>query len=145
MKGLINRVEREISNLRGQNYSCSQATFLGICSVFNSQLTIKQQLSISSGFRGGIGRSYNEGTCGALSAGVMALGCCLPQENEKAIALSKELFDYFKKEYDTVICGNIVQKYYYSRCTCCCTCVGTKVAELLAREKCKTCIDNDDK
>lgn len=86
-------------------------------------------------FSGGIGRSYNEGTCGALSAGIMALGIYLPDENEKTIALSKELFDHFKQENGTVICGNIVQKHGFSRCTGCCLCYGNKVAELLQREK----------
>lgn len=54
-------------------------------------------MALSVGFRGGIGRSYNEGTCGALSAGIMALGIYLPTQSEKALALSKELFDHFKK------------------------------------------------
>lgn len=144
MKELIDKTEEEIRRLRAQNYSCSQATFLGICSVFGSRLTRQQQMDLAAGFRGGIGRSYNEGTCGALSAGIMALGCCLPEENEKAIALSKEMFDHFKRKHGTVICGNIVQKYCYSRCTCCCLCAGTKAAELLAREKCKTCLNENE-
>lgn len=91
-------------------------------------------MALSAGFRGGIGRSYNEGSCGALSAGIMALGMFLPKENEKTIALSKELFDHFKKEYGTVICGNIVQRHGFSRCTGCCFHIGDKVAELLRRE-----------
>ncbi len=132
---MMEKVRVEIIRLREQNYSCSQATLLGICRTLGSNLPEQQIMAFSAGFRGGIGRSYNEGTCGALSAGIMALGIYLPDENEKTIALSKELFDHFKQENGTVICGNIVQKHGFSRCTGCCLCIGNKVAELLQREK----------
>ena len=128
-------VKKNIREYRTDNYSCSQATFLGICKSFGSNLTNEQLMALSVGFRGGIGRSYNEGTCGALSAGIMALGIYLPTQSEKALALSKELFDHFKKEQGTVICGNIVQKYGFTKCTGCCLCIGCKVTELLLREK----------
>lgn len=134
MEKTTRNTRAEIARLREQNYSCSQATMLGICRALGSSLTEEQIMALSAGFRGGIGRSYNEGTCGALSAGIMALGMFLPEENEKTIALSKELFDHFKKEYGTVICGNIVQKHGFSRCTGCCFHIGDKVAELLQRE-----------
>lgn len=132
---MMNKVRVGITRLREQNYSCSQATLLGICKALGSSLTEQQIMAFSAGFRGGIGRSYNEGTCGALSAGIMALGMYLPDENEKTIALAKELFDHFKQENGTVICGNIVQQHGFSRCTGCCLCIGNKVAELLQREK----------
>lgn len=132
---MMKKVRIEIARLREQNYSCSQATLLGICKALGSSLTEQQIMALSAGFRGGIGRSYNEGTCGALSVGVMALGMYLPDKNEKTIALSKELFDHFKQANGTVICGNIVQRHGFSRCTGCCLCIGNKVAELLQREK----------
>ncbi|MFK2517051.1 C-GCAxxG-C-C family protein [Bacteroides fragilis] len=134
MEKTTRKTRAEIARLREQNYSCSQATMLGICRALGSSLTEEQIMALSAGFRGGIGRSYNEGTCGALSAGIMVLGMFLPEENEKTIALSKELFDHFKKEYKTVICGNIVQKHGFSRCTGCCFHIGDKVEELLQRE-----------
>lgn len=132
---MMKKVRVEIARLREQNYSCSQATLLGICKALGSSLTEQQIMALAAGFRGGIGRSYNEGTCGALSAGIMALGMYRPDENEKTIALAKELFDHFKQENGTVICGNIVQQHGFSRCTGCCLCIGNKVAELLQREK----------
>lgn len=135
MDETIRKTRVEITRLREQNYSCSQATMLGICRALGNYLTEQQIMAFSAGFRGGIGRSYNEGTCGALSAGIMALGMYLPDENEKTIALAKELFDHFKQENGTVICGNIVQQHGFSRCTGCCLCIGNKVAELLQREK----------
>lgn len=134
MNKLMNNVKENICELRHSNYSCSQATFLGICKAFNCVFTEEQLMALSAGFRGGIGRSYNEGTCGALSAGTMALGVFLPAQDEKAVALSKELFEYFKRKQGTVICGNIVQKHGFTKCTGCCLCVGKKVTELLLRE-----------
>lgn len=134
MNGLKEKVAQQIRQLREQKYTCSQATFLGICKTLGSDLTEDQIMAISSGFAGGIGRTFNEGTCGALVAGSMALGLYLPGQNEKTIALSKELFDYFKQRQGTVICGNITQKHGFTRCTGCCICVGEKVAELLQRE-----------
>lgn len=135
MKNIKENVEQEIIDLREKKYSCSQATLLGLSRVFGSKFNEKDLLAISAGFRGGIGRTFNEGTCGALSVGVIALGIYLPDDNEKATALSKELFDHFKNEQGTVICGNIVGEHGFDRCTGCCLCVGDKVVELLEREK----------
>lgn len=135
MEKIKGTVKKNIREYRNDDYSCSQATFLGICKSFGSNLTNEQLMALSVGFRGGIGCSYNEGTCGALSAGIMALGIYLPKQCEKALALSKELFEHLKKEQGTVICGNIVQKYGFSKCTGCCLSIGNKVAELLLREK----------
>lgn len=131
---LLKEIEKTISRLRQRNYSCSQATLLGICQTLGSRLSEEELLALSAGFRGGIGRSYNEGTCGALSAGIMAIGMYFPGEDERTIAQAKELFDHFRQRQGTVICGNIVQKYGFTRCTGCCLCVGVKVGELLMRE-----------
>lgn len=133
-QNLKEKVSNQVRELRKQQYTCSQATFTGICKTLGSELTDEQLMAISAGFAGGIGRSYNEGSCGALVAGTMALGIYLPGENEKTIALSKELFEHFKQQEGTVICGNITQKHGFSRCTGCCACVAEKVTELLQRE-----------
>ena len=90
-------VKKNIREYRNDNYSCSQATFLGICKSFGSNLTNEQLMALSVGFRGGIGRSYNEGTCGALSAGIMALGIYLPTQSEKALLYQKNCSTILKK------------------------------------------------
>lgn len=124
-----------ICRLRQKDIPCSQATFIGICRTLGCDHTDKELMALSAGFRGGVGCSYNEGSCGAFAAGVMALGMFLPEDNAKAVALSKELFEYFKRRYGTVICGNIVYRNGFSTCTDCCLCIGKKVVELLDREK----------
>lgn len=132
---LKEKVNQTISQLREEGYSCSQATLLGLCRTLGSNLTEAQIKAISSGLRGGIGRTFEDGTCGALTAGVMALGLyTASSEDEKAVALSKELFEHFKKTYGTVKCGDIVGKFKFTKCTSCCLCMGERVVELLQRE-----------
>ncbi len=133
MQEITESVKDKINELRNKNYSCSQATLIGINRVFESDFSEEQLNAVSVGFRGGIGRTYNEGTCGALSGGTIALGILLP--NDRATFLTKELFNFFKQERGTVICGNMVKKTGFDNCTECCLCVGKKVAELLQKEK----------
>lgn len=132
---LIKKTKDAIAQLRADGYSCSQATLLGICRTLGSNLPDAQLKALTSGLRGGIGRTFGDGTCGALTAGSMALGLYTAYDDEKAVALSKELFDHFKKEYGTVKCGDIVGEFKFTKCTGCCLCIGEKVAELLQREQ----------
>ena len=136
--GCISKVQEKINGLRQARFSCSQATFIGICRTVGCNQKDEELIALSACFRGGIGCSYNEGSCGAFAAGIMALGMFLPKDNAKAVALSKELFNHFKKRYGTVICGNIVYRNGFVECTDCCLCVGKKVVELLCREKVPT-------
>lgn len=136
--GCISKVQVKINGLRQERFSCSQATFIGICRTVGCNQTDEELMALSAGFRGGMGCSYNEGSCGAFAAGIMALGMFLPKDNAKAVALSRELFNHFKKRYGTVICGNIVYRNGFVECTDCCLCVGKKVVELLCREKVPT-------
>ena len=132
---LKEKVNQAIAQLREEGYSCSQATLLGLCRTLGGNLTEAQIKAISSGLRGGIGRTFEDGTCGALTAGVMALGLyTASSDDEKAVALSKELFEHFKKTYGTVKCGDIVGKFKFTKCTGCCLCMGEKIVELLQRE-----------
>ena len=132
---LTRKANEIITKLREEGYSCSQATFLGLCRALGSELTDKQLKALSAGFRGGIGKTYEDGTCGALTAGVMALGMYTPDDNDKGIALAGELFKHFKDTYGTVKCGDIVEQFQFTRCTGCCLCIAQKAVELLQREQ----------
>lgn len=134
---LIKKVNEAITKLREEGYSCSQATLMGISRVLGSELTESQLKAMSAGFRGGIGKTYEDGTCGALTAGVMALGLYTSNDNNKGMALAGELFKHFKNTYGTVKCGDIVGKFKFTKCTGCCLCMGEKVVELLQRENIK--------
>jgi len=132
---LVRKVKESITGLRNEGYSCSQATFLGLCRILGSELTEKQLKALSAGFRGGIGKTYEDGICGALAAGVMSLGFYTPDDNDRGVDMAGELYKHFKETYGTVKCGDIVGQYKFTRCTGCCLCIGEKVVELLQREK----------
>lgn len=126
------RIEREIRLLREAKHSCSQATFVGICKALGSGLPEETLLALSSGFAGGIGKTFDDGTCGALVGGVMALGCYHPSQNDESVALANNLFERFKTQENTVICKDILKRYNgFSHCTDCCLFVGGALADIL--------------
>lgn len=126
------QIEAAILDLREKKHSCSQATFLGICKALGGSLAEGQLLALSTGFAGGIGKTFSDGTCGALVGGVMAVGLYLPGQTDKAVSAGKQLFERFKEKENTVICKDILQKYGgFSNCTNCCVHVGRDVAAIL--------------
>ncbi|MDE6811854.1 MAG: C-GCAxxG-C-C family protein [Muribaculaceae bacterium] len=127
----INEVEQKIKNLRDQKFSCSHSTLLGLAECYDAELPDQRILSgIVAGLRGGIGGTRDEGTCGALTAGVVALGLMFPHDNLKVTKLSRQLYEDFKNRFGTVICGKMTEKTGTARCTDCCLCAARKVAEL---------------
>ncbi|MDO5537793.1 MAG: C-GCAxxG-C-C family protein [Desulfovibrionaceae bacterium] len=130
--GDASKIEAAILDLRRKRHSCSQATFAGICRALGGSLEDEQLLAFSAGFAGGIGKTYGDGTCGALTGGVMAAGLYLPGRTEEAVSAARELFERFKKREGTVVCGELLKKYGgFSNCTNCCVQVGRDAAALL--------------
>ena len=131
----MKQVKSHIEELRARKYPCAQATLLGIARGTGASMPDEKTLmAITAGLRGGIGRTYNEGTCGALTGATVALGLLFPDDEEKAIALSNELFKGFSQEFGTVICGKITNEYCLKRCTECCIKAGCLAACLYQRE-----------
>ncbi|UQZ88453.1 hypothetical protein C4J81_04230 [Deltaproteobacteria bacterium Smac51] len=125
-------IEREIKFLRETKHSCSQATFVGICKALGNNLPVQTLLALSSGFAGGIGKTFDDGTCGALVGGVMALGHYHPGQNDETVTLAKDLFERFKVQEGTVVCKDILARYNgFSHCTDCCLFVGGAFADIL--------------
>lgn len=54
--------------------SCSQSTLIGLCEVANHPMSQARLCALASGFSGGIGGTFDEGTCGALTGALIALG-----------------------------------------------------------------------
>ncbi len=130
-------VKQHIIKLREQKTPCSQATLCGICRSMaeSSDMPSEEMLmALSAGLRGGIGRTYNEGTCGALTGAVIALGLLFKDDEAKALELSRELFNDFMNEFGTVICGKITNEHGLSRCTECCVKAGCCVERMYKRE-----------
>ena len=97
-------VERVKYWRKDEEKSCSQGTLMGIGEVAGMDLE-KLEL-LASGFSGGIGATFEDGTCGGLTGGVMALGL-LGKDNALIKSMSKDLYDAFKAEYGAVTCGEI--------------------------------------
>lgn len=139
------KVTKEIQELRAKRYSCSQATLVGLAR--NADVAMPDEkilMAASVGLRGGIGRTFGDGTCGAVTGAVIALGLMFPDDLEKAVVLSKELFNKFSEEFGTVCCGKITDANGKKRCTECCMRAGSIAAELYQREMNKT-QDNENK
>lgn len=136
--GKINEKIREsITRRRGEHQCCSRAT-LGavneVCVPADKQLSEETVEMLSTGFRGGIGKTFDEGTCGALTGGVIALGLTSGNDPTLAEARAKKLYLAFKDENGTVQCRNIVKRGYEG-CTACCHFVGETIASLLEEQE----------
>lgn len=122
----LEKVKEEIIELR-KSKSCSQATLLALCK--DTKLSEEELLDLAIPFSGGIGRTFEEGTCGALIAALMAIGF---SNSENKIALAQFLFNDFKDEYMSVRCDEISKKGQdHSSCVDCCIFAASKVIDFL--------------
>lgn len=129
-------VEESILELRAAKRSCSQATLLGIIRGMNRNdlpETLLEAATVT--LRGGIGGTFDEGSCGALTGAAIALGMLLADDGTKATALTKALYNSFKEKFGTVCCGKITSENGKKRCNECCLYAGSKVRELLTTDR----------
>lgn len=111
--------------------SCSQSTLIGLCEVANHPMSQARLCALASGFSGGIGGTFDEGTCGALTGALIALGF-LEDDEIKIKMDAKKLYDAFKKEYGSVQCG-IISKNGEDKSPCvdCCVYAANEAIKLL--------------
>ena len=87
-------------------FNCAQSVFCTYAEKFG--IDDKQAKLISAGFGGGIGRTQD--ICGALTGGIMAIGCkyfdASDPENSKVIVYEKtrELIEKFKELNEHIDC-----------------------------------------
>ena len=130
----MTQTEINIEELRKQKYSCSQATLIGLARAFPDKMPSEDILKAAScGLRGGIGRTFDKGTCGALTGAVIALGLLSADDENRAANLSKELYLKFKEAFGTVCCGDITDKNGKKRCNECCLTAGRIADELVVK------------
>lgn len=111
--------------------SCSESTLMGLCECAQLPITQAEMCKLACGFAGGMGGTFDEGTCGAVTGALMANGLILNDE-VKIKANAKEIFNTFKAEYGTVRCDIISKKGEdKSPCVDCCVFIANKVADLL--------------
>ena len=104
--------------------SCSQSTLIGLCEVANHPMSQARLCALASGFSGGIGGTFDEGTCGALTGALIALGFL--EDDEIKIKMDA------KKEYGSVQCS-IISKNGEDKSPCvdCCVYAANEAIKLL--------------
>ena len=111
--------------------SCSESTLMGLCETAGADITTKEMTKLACGFAGGMGGTFDEGTCGAVTGALIANGI-LNDDPSQIKANAKAIFNSFKEEYGTVRCDIISKKGEdKSPCVDCCVFIADKVADLL--------------
>ena len=123
-------LEEKIREYR-KSKSCSESTLMGICETAEYPISQAEMVKLGCGFAGGIGGTFDEGTCGAVTGAIIANGL-LNDDPGKIKANAKEIFNTFKEEYGTVRC-DIISKNGDDKSPCvdCCVFIANKVADLL--------------
>ena len=111
--------------------SCSESTLMGLCETAGADITPKEMTKLACGFAGGMGGTFDEGTCGAVTGALIANGI-LNDDPSQIKANAKAIFNSFKEEYGTVRC-DIISKNGEDKSPCvdCCVFIADKVADLL--------------
>lgn len=123
-------LEEKIRDYRNSK-SCSESTLMGICETAEADITPEFMTKLACGYAGGIGGTFDEGTCGAVNGALMANGII---NDDPAVikANAKEIFNTFKEEYGSVMCGKITNNGAdKSPCVDCCVFIANKLADLL--------------
>jgi C_GCAxxG_C_C family probable redox protein len=123
-------LEEKIREYR-KTKSCSESTLMALCETAEASISKEEMLRLACGYSGGIGGTFDEGTCGALNGALIADGILL-EDQGKIKANAKILFNSFKEEYGSVCCGTITNNGEdKSPCVDCCVFIAQKLAELL--------------
>lgn len=121
--------EEEARALRLAGTSCSETTVLAVSHVAGCALDDETLRSLAVGFRGGIGATFDEGTCGALSGAIMATGLTMGADRKGATMAAKEMYTKFKDHFGTVCCGK--QNRGRDHCLNCCLVATRNALEIL--------------
>lgn len=124
--------KRQLESRYGQHYGCASLSLTAICATLGGTTYSERQLrGLSDSFSGGIGHTFSEGTCGALSGAIMALGMYASGDKKLHQKMAAEVFEALKKQEGTVKCGDIYGKYHFDHCDGCNLCAIQKVIEVL--------------
>ena len=121
-------LEEKIREYR-KSKSCSESTLIGLCETADIDITQKEMTKIACGFAGGMGGTFDEGTCGALTGAFIANRLIFDNTSEIK-SNAKELFNIFKNEYGTVRCDKISKNGTdKSPCVDCCVFIANYIAD----------------
>ena len=111
--------------------SCSESTLIALCETADADISTKEMTKLACGFAGGIGATFDEGTCGAVTGALIANGI-LNDDPSIIKSNAKEIFNTFKEEYGSVCCGKLTNNGDdKSICVDCCVMIANKVSDLL--------------
>ena len=111
--------------------SCSESTLMALCESADYPISQSEMCKLACGFAGGMGGTFDEGTCGAVTGALIANGLLVDDE-VKIKANAREIFNSFKEEYTTVRCDKISKNGEdKSPCVDCCVFIAKKLAGLL--------------
>lgn len=132
------KLDKEILEDKIRTYrefkSCSESTLMGLCETAQYPMSQADMCKIACGFAGGIGGTFDEGTCGAVTGAIIANGL-LNNDTPTIKSNAKKIFNEFKEEYGTVRCDIISKKGEdKSPCVDCCVFIANKVADILDDE-----------
>jgi C_GCAxxG_C_C family probable redox protein len=108
------KLEKQAHDYFKSGYWCAESVFKTITENFSKD--VDSSLSkLASGFVGGMGSSHQE-ACGALTGGIIALGCLYGRTDPKnEITILKEMVvEYrrrFKKEFGSTNCGVLLDNF----------------------------------
>ena len=110
----LSDIEKNAEAFFESGFNCAEAVSQAILEAFAAEPP-RDILRVASAFGGGIGGSQ-DGLCGALSGGVIAIGYLLgrlmPAENvDKAKAIASAYQERYKKLYGTTNCGELLDKF----------------------------------
>lgn len=128
------KLDKEILEEKIREYrkfkSCSESTLMGLCETAEYPISQAEMVKLGCGFAGGIGGTFDEGTCGAVTGAIIANGL-VNDDPAKIKENAKEIFNAFKEEYGTVRCDKISDSGNdKSPCVDCCVFIANKVADL---------------
>lgn len=145
--GIVERIKQKAeSYYRNGDYYCSEAIIRTIKDEFNVDIS-DRIIAMASGFPVGIGGAGC--TCGALNGGIMALGLFFGRYTEKdpcvnhTMQLSKELYDDFKKTYQSTCCRVLTKglvlgsEVHMEKCVALTGDLAAKTAAIIVRELAK--------
>ena len=108
-----NEVVKKIEEYR-EDYSCSQATLMGICEV--AGMPTEELALLAKGFSGGIGGTFSEGTCGAVTGALMVLGIAFGYSDKNDLEhknlsnrMASDFMDLFKNNFNSYLCKEIIK------------------------------------
>lgn len=122
--------EREILELRNSGASCGEATLTGLARILGLPQDEDELRALALPFRGGIGATFADGPCGALTGAVMALGLAARRQPKMATAGAARLYDRFKDEFGTISCGAMHHKGR-EHCNKCCLAAARMTLEIM--------------